>query len=249
MYLAQPARSKNIRRWPYWLVAIIVVLAAGVVYRATAVHYKLLGGRPMPLPVPLEKLPVKIEDWVGEDLYIRSITKDYMEKHFADDFLSRRYVSRSNNAWVDVYIVYCSSRPAGMLGHRPGVCYPANGWVHDSVEQSHFTSQAGHKIPCLINRLHRPAPRVEEIVVLNFYVLNGQVTSNENDFAGLLSRRPSIDRNPARYVAQVQITSALENAVRAAARDMADILLDYFPGRGRKVPVAEYTYTIGGVPE
>ena len=46
--------------------------------------------------------------------------------------------------------------------------------------------------------------------------------------------------NPARYVAQVQISSVFENSVRSATRDIAELVLDYFPDESGKVKAVEY---------
>jgi len=80
----------------------------------------------------------------------------------------------------------------------------------------------------------------QQTVVLNFYILNGQMTADENDFSGPLGRRPNIAGDPARYVAQVQISSVLENFVRTMAKDVTDLVLDYLPDPNGKVRVVEY---------
>jgi hypothetical protein len=116
-----------------------------------------------------------------------------------------------------------------MLGHQPRVCYPGNGWVHDSTEKSQFTTQQGQEISCLIHRFHKPAPAYDEIVVLNFYVVNGQLSIDQKGFSGVFSRRLNLTRNSARYVAQIQISSILENSVRKAAEDMTEFILDFLP--------------------
>jgi hypothetical protein len=78
-------------------------------------------------------------------------------------------------------------------------------------------------------------------VVLNFYILNGQLTASENAFSGPLGRRPNIAGDPARYVAQVQISSVLENSVRTMAKDITDSVLDYLPDETGKVQAVEYS--------
>jgi len=75
---------------------------------------------------------------------------------------------------------------------------------------------------------------------LNFYILNGQITTDENDFSGPFGRRPNIAGDPARYVAQVQISSVLENSIRTAAKDMTDLILDFFPDENGEVRTAGY---------
>jgi hypothetical protein len=85
-----------------------------------------------------------------------------------------------------------------------------------------------------------PAPSYEERIVLNFYIVNGQLTSDESVFSGVGWRTPNIAGDPARYAAQVQISSVLENYVRTAATDMTDLILDYFPNQSDKVKAAEF---------
>lgn len=221
--------------WQAWISAIVLLIASGVIYRLVASHLNLVVKAPIKLPVLLDSFPSRIHYWSGIELPIRTTTREYMERYFADDFLSRRYASTSANIWADVYIVYCSSRPGGILGHRPGVCYPAHGWIHDSTERSRFISRASRQFDCLVHRFHKPAPAYEQIVVLNFYVLNGQITADEDDFSGPFGRRPNLARDPARYVAQVQISSVLENSVRTAAADMSDTILDFLPDKDGQV--------------
>jgi EpsI family protein len=222
-----------------WVFAVILVLLSGIGYRVLASHLKLAVETPINLPVPLSAFPSQVGNWVGKDLPIPNTTKEYMEKHFADDFFSRRYINTSTKAWADVYVVYCSSQPGGILGHQPRVCYPGHGWIHDSTERSQFTSRAGRQIPCLIHRFHKPAPAYDQTVVLNFYILNGQITTDEDSFSGLFGRRPNIAGNPARYVAQVQISSVLENSIRTTAKDMTDLIMDFLPDKDGKVRAAE----------
>jgi hypothetical protein len=226
--------------WFLWTLTILLLVSTGITYRVLASHLKLAADTSIKLPVPLCAFPTKIGDWVGNDLLIPTTTKEYMEKNFADDFFSRRYVNAETNAWADVYVVYCSSLPGGVVGHKPQVCYPAHGWLHDSTEPSQFVSRIGQRVLCLIHRFHKPAPVYDQTVVLNFYILNGRITANEKDFSGFLGRRPNIAGDPARYVAQVQISSVLENSIRAAAADMTDLILDFLPDSNGRVRAKEF---------
>ncbi len=87
----------------------------------------------------------------------------------------------------------------------------------------------------------------EQKVVLNFYILNGQLTADENDFSGPFGRRPNIAGDWARYVAQVQISSTLENSIRTVAKDVTDLVLDYLPNENGKVRAVEYNNIIDDV--
>jgi len=223
---------------------VLLLISSGVAYRVLASRLQLIIDSPISLPVPLSAFPAQIGNWIGKNLTIPNTTKEYMERNFADDFLSRRYVNSTTKDWVDVYVVYCSSRPSGMLGHCPQVCYPGNGWIHDDTEQSQFISRANNQILCLIHRFHKPAPMYGQTVVLNFYIFNGQISTNENDFTRSLSRRPNLTLNPARYVAQVQISSVIENSIRTAAKDMTDLILDFLPDSKGHVRTTAYAENI-----
>ena len=102
-------REKDIGRWWVWILAILLLIGSGVTYRGLASRLKLVLDTPNKLPIPLSDFPTQIGNWVGEDLPIPTTTKEYMEKNFADDFLSRQYINTTTKAWVNVYIVYCSS--------------------------------------------------------------------------------------------------------------------------------------------
>lgn len=213
--------------WVAGILAVILLVAAGFGYRAGAA--RLDDPPAISPPVSLAETPVEVGGWKGQNLEIPTVTVDYMEANFADDYVSRRYTNSSEGAWADVYVVYCSSRPGGLLGHQPMVCFPAHGWIHDETTPSEFTSRSGRRIECLIHRFHKPAPAYRRVVVLSFYILNGQITLRERDFSGLFGRRPNIHGNPARYVAQVQISSVLEHSARALACDLADSVLAILP--------------------
>jgi len=228
-----------------WLLAALLLVSSGIVYRVLASRVQSVVGTPVKLPVPLSKFPYTIGGWSGKEAAISNTTKEYMRRNFADDFLSRRYVNSKTNAWADVFVVYCSSRLAGMLGHRPRVCYPAAGWIHDSTEESLFTSKAGRQIPCTIHRFHKPVATGGSTVVLNFYVLNGRITKDEKEFSGIFDRWPNIAGDPAYYVAQIQVSSVLESYVRAAGGDIADLILDFLPDENGEVKSATLYRLVG----
>jgi hypothetical protein len=225
--------------WFAWILAVLLLVSGGVAYRVSGHKLNLLGEKPTALPVPLSDFPIQFGNWVGSEMSIPTTTREYMERNFADDFFSRRYINSADKIWVDIYVVYCSTKPGGMLGHRPSVCYPANGWLQETTEKSQFTSQKGRQIDCLVQRFRQPAPAIGEVVVLNFYVRNGQITTNESDFEGLLGRKFNIARDSSRYVAQIQISSVLESSVRKAAGEITDIILDFLPDENGEVSAAE----------
>ncbi len=86
----------------------------------------------------------------------------------------------------------------------------------------------------------------QQTVILNFYILNGQITTDEEDFSGPFGRRPNISGDPARYVTQIQISSVLENSIRTAAKDMTERILDFLPDKTGVVKVTSSFSTRSG---
>jgi hypothetical protein len=230
---------------PDYFIVVLALVCAGFAYRAFSSRLNALVGSPVALPISVKLMPKNLAGWRGSDLAIPTTTKKYMERNFADDFISRRYIKGANEAWADLYVVYCSSRPGGILGHRPRVCYPGHGWIHESTTESQFVSARGQEIPCLIHEFHKPAPALDRTVVLNFYVLNGRITTKEDDFSGAGWRRPNMAGDPAKYVAQIQVSSPTENGVRLLARDAADYVLDFLPDPNGNVAVTDAALLTG----
>ena len=236
VFYSIPFRTGKIPVFWVWILAVLLLVSSGITYRVLASRLKLVIDTPVELPVPLSAFPKKIGQWVGKDV---PIPQNIQSVAGNDAFLNRLFMSNLSNDWANVYIAY-TAHPRTMLGHRPQTCYVAGGWVHDSTELTDVTSSAGREFSCLLHRFHRPAPGTEEMVVLNFYIVNGQLTSDEKVFSGVGWRTPNIDGNPARYVTQVQISSVVENSVRSVARDIAELVLDYFPDENGKVRAVEY---------
>ena len=231
---ASPSGAGNARcaGVPGWLtvgLAIVLLVGAGVGYRAGARRLNAIFGNPVKLPLPLSAIPMDIGVWSGKEQPLPTTTKEYMEDNFADDYISRRYFNQDKGIWAGIYVVYCSSRPAGLLGHRPDVCFPANGYARDKATRAEIVTRGGQKIECRMQQFHKRPPDYSETFVLSFYVLNGQFTLSEDEFSGFWGRRPNLSGNLARYVAQVQITAGLDSVARAAAVDLIDEILSFLP--------------------
>jgi EpsI family protein len=213
-----------------FLSSVALLIAAGGLYRVVSGRLGFIVQTPIKLPVPLSGFPYELGSWKGEDLPLSEAVKRAARN---DDYLNRTYINRSTNEHVNVYVAF-TARPRTMFGHRPTVCYPASGWVHDGTVNTEVSSLSGRIIPSLLHRFHRTAPNSDALVVLNFYIVNGELTNDESIFSGIFWRTPNIRGNPARYVAQVQISSVSENSVRAASRDISDLLITFFPRGSRQ---------------
>jgi hypothetical protein len=220
--------------------ACLLLICGGITYRVAASHAKSWVETPVKLPVALSNFPVRVGEWSGKDVPIPANIQRIAGN---DDFLNRLYINESKNQWVNIYIAYCG-RPRNMVGHQPDACYVGGGWIHDYTQPSKVFSSSGLEIPCLIHGFHRPSPETGEIVVMNFYILNGQLTNDESGFSGVGWRTPNIAGDPARYVAQVQISSVLESSVRKAAQEMTDEVLEFLPDENGKVRAAGHVYPV-----
>ncbi len=217
--------GRNIRLQLSWLAAVLSLLLAGVFYRSEARRLEAIGSIPARLPSPLSALPMVIGDWEGRDIEIPELVQKVAAN---DDFVCRLYVNRLTGQWAKLYVGF-SGRPRTMIGHKPTVCYVSAGWVWDNSERSEISCRDGSKIPCLIHRFHQGDSSTGEIVVLNFYVVNGQIHCDESAFSSISWRTPNIGGDCAHYVAQIQIISTLEAFVVTAAADLAVTLVDFFP--------------------
>jgi hypothetical protein len=217
------------------ILSLVAMVACGFAYQIVANHLQKSATTPITLSRPLSSFPTAIGDWTGKDVLL---DENVMHAARNDDFCNRLYTNNDRNRWVNFYIAY-SGRPRTMQGHRPDVCYVGAGWIHGSTIRSDFISRSGRRIPCLIHRFHTPEPRHEELVVLNFYVVNGKPSNDENIFSGMGWRTPNINGTIAGYVAQVQINSVIESTVLAFASDVADAALSFLPDSGEKVKTGE----------
>jgi len=211
-----------------WIMSVLVLLITGVGYQLVASKMNALITVPVKLAVPLAEFPLKIGRWTGKDV---PISETILRIAANDDYFSRLYVDSLTKEWANVYAAY-SARPRTMLGHRPQVCYPANGWIHESTEKTTLISKGYQEILCLIHNFHKLEPgsnETDRITVLNFYIVNGMITDDKSVFYGISWRTPNIAGDPAFYVAQIQISSAFENTVRFLAIDLTDLILEYFP--------------------
>lgn len=206
------------------LVAIAILLGAGYIYHLLQTRLEAERFGEAGPAIPLSELPYRIASWEGKDVPISETALAVADN---DDYLSRSYVDPARRIQATIYIGY-TSEPRRMLGHRPRVCYVGSGWVHDGTIERTLTSSNGLAIPCLVHRFHKPGLDYREIVVLNFYILNGEITSDHKQFSGLRWRRPRTSRSSGDYVAQVQVSSSSEVVAEAATLEFTEAILEHF---------------------
>ncbi|MBI1826307.1 MAG: exosortase-associated EpsI family protein [Planctomycetes bacterium] len=189
----------------FWL---FVLVGVGVGQRWLNRVLNGLPGRPVLLEQPLSTLPKTIEDWMGGDI---AIDTRIMEVAGADDYLARRYVGVSRRDSVGVYVAY-ASRPATMIGRHPDKSFPANGWLTRGAKIVQLMRPGGKKLECRIYYFSREDAHWEGRVVLNYFVLHGRHITDPEEFSGPQWRQPNFARDPAYYVAHVQVVAVASDA-------------------------------------
>ncbi len=182
----------------FWVVAL---LAVGAGQRWLRRAMEASAASPVLLERPLASLPLRVGSWEGVDV---PVDARVLERAANDDYVNRRYVDLTNNRFVDLFVAYTAS-PGAMLGHRPDRCYPANGWRLEEVKAELLQRKVGGELHCLIHRFVREGQQIEGLVVLNYYVLQGQYTTDAEEFSGPRWRRPNLAGDSGFYVAQVQV--------------------------------------------
>lgn len=218
---------------PVVVVWCAILLAVGVLHRWLN-RGELEAATPMVLERPLSNLAMRIGSWEGMDV---PIDQRVLEVAGNDDYVNRRYIDEEAGQFVDFHLAY-TARPANMLGHRPSVCYPAQGWRHQEPHKVSVLLADGTAIDCLMHHFVREQPDYEGLVVLNYYVLQGRPTADWTDFWGPKWRRRNLTHDPNFYVAQVQIAVPVmvpalfergENTVQRFAAIVAPLVRDLLP--------------------
>ena len=206
-------------------IGIIFFILSGVSNRYLSSIFAKDSLKKIVLPVPLSKFPSEIGNWNGKDMELSSAIQQVAGN---DDFVNRSYFNAKENKFVSFYIAY-AGQPRNMLGHRPQICYPGAGWIHESTDTTEFESSSGQVFPCLIHSFRKPLPDSSRVKVLNYYILNGIPTNEESEFNSLSFRIPNVDGKLAHYVAQVQISSTVESNIIEFAQITADTIVKYLP--------------------
>lgn len=216
-----------------FLIGLVLLVLAGIGYRYASVYLEEALSEPIVLEVPLSKFPVEVNGWSGRDV---EIPEEIQKVAGNDDFLNRAYSNKNIDAWVNIYIAF-SARPRTMLGHNPQFCYRGSGWISQEIAEGQIKTVEGKEIDHLLHRFKKDD---EEVYVLNFYILNGEVINSEGGFSGISFKSPNIKGSLARYVAQIQISSKYKPNVEQAAVDIVDTILEFFPDEQGKIHSYKY---------
>ena len=193
------------------VVACVIFLGSGVVYRSLAARLgREIGSVPFPAGSLLQ-LPDRFGGWVGHDA---PFAPEVVEATDTDDHLIRVYVNASTGDSVSLYIAV-GVRFRDLAPHRPEVCYVGSGWTLRDQSEHELVLDAGGVLPCQIHEFSRGVIASERLTVLNHYILDGRYSRDVSALRQIVWRGAT----DVRYVAQVQIAMA-RSPVTGEARDV-----------------------------
>lgn len=183
------------------IAAVVLMLAAGGVYRAVAQAYSRLDRNdPLP-PGTLAKLPMQLGVWQGIDV---PLDPEIVKKTRTDQHVNRLYRHGGKLPPVFAFVAYGVSM-RDLLPHRPEVCYPGAGWTWKSTTKLEIPDAwDGRALQCQVHRFERGMFGAEQVTVLNYYIVDGETCPDVE----LLRGRSARPQTGVHYSAQVQISCA-----------------------------------------
>jgi hypothetical protein len=193
------------------VVASFVMLLFGWVYRTLATQLEGPLTTTVIAPDALEGVPIRIADWVGEDL---PLDEAIVTRTNTDTHINRRY-SRGLES-VSLYIG-CGVRTRDLIMHRPDTCYIGAGWTRTGRSLRELPLCTGSILPCTVFEFSRGALNTtDKIMVLHYYIVDGHYCQSVSEWRYAFWRIG--------YVAQVQVVASLE----ALATDEATRIVSEF---------------------
>ncbi len=208
--------------FPVAVLAAAILVISGAGYRKLAAHYARPSDSVAIPPGTLGGIPLEMGGWMGSD---RSLDERVVNATDTDDHINRVY-QRFGTEAVALFVGY-GVNLRDLAPHRPEVCYPGAGWTHDDTRRITLDIVDARTLTCQIHRFRRGGLVTEKVVVLNYYIVDGQTCPD----VSLLRSRAWKRQGHAAYSAQVQIVCSgemndekAEKLVRDFASDSSSII-------------------------
>jgi EpsI family protein len=203
---------------------IVAAAAAGFMMLVFGVAYRVVAAR-LAAPVEatpiaqevLDRLPLQIGRWKGRDV---PLDKAIIRETDTDALVNRRYVHESGLKSVSFYVA-AGVRTRDLMPHRPEVCYTGSGWTLVERHAQELSLSDAGKLPCNVFQFSRGALSMQKVVVLYYYIVDGQY------YADVSSLRSKAWRGSGAvgYVAQVEIVALITQTLSS---DSAEKLVSEF---------------------
>jgi len=129
----------------------------------------------IPAHEPLDKFPLQLAAWSGEDLPIPDETRKVLR---TDDLLLRQYVRLdAEEPPVDLFIAYFPTQRTGVTYHSPRNCLPDSGWAEIQPREPVPLSGSGFQ-PFVANQ-YVVAKGPDRLLVVYWYLAHGEAIASE----------------------------------------------------------------------
>lgn len=202
--------------------AIVMMFVFGLVYRTISARLNSSGISPIPSGT-LDKLPMQIGDWTGRD---EPLSEAVIEATDTDAHISRSY--SKDNAMEGVWLYIAAGRRArDLMPHRPEVCYIGAGWTRISSSPKDLLLDNGVTLPCSIFQFARGALTSQKVLVLDYYLVDGQFCRDISLLRSKIWRGSGI----VRYVVQIQIVATIttERTADSVMKMVGDFAVESAP--------------------
>ena len=191
------------------LTASILMLVFGVAYRVVAARLAAPVNTTLLSPEALQRFPLQIGDWAGREA---PMDEEIVRATDTDAHISRTYSRHNASEHVSLYVAY-GVRARDLMPHRPEVCYTGSGWTLIDRGDVDLPLSDGMKLPCNTFQFSRGSLQTEKVVLLNYYLVDGQYSRD----VSLLRSKAWRGSGTVGYVAQVQIITSVTQARTARA--------------------------------
>jgi len=202
------------------VVAGFLMFVSTVAYRVLAAHLEAPVNSTPISPDALERLPLQIGDWMGQEV---PLDEAVVLATDTDAHINRRY-SRHNGSESILLYVACGVKVRDLMPHRPEVCYTGAGWTLIDKRSMELPLSDGMKLPCNVLQFSRGTLNTKKVVVLDYYIVDGQYCRD----VSLLRSKAWRGSGTVRYVAQIQIAASTTSnlAADSAARIISDFAVE-----------------------
>ena len=211
------------------LAASIAMCFFGIGYRVVAARLAAPGAIEPISPDVLQQFPMQFGDWTGQE---SPLDEAVVRATDTDAHISRNYARQGGSDSIWFYIA-CGVRIRDLEPHRPEVCYTGSGWTRGGKQSIELPLGDAMKLPCNVERFSKGMLNKEEIVVLHYYIVDGEYSPD----VSLLRSKAVLGSGTIRYVAQVQVVASVapglpfnsaEDSVRDFAMDSAFYVSELF---------------------
>lgn len=189
--------------------ASVLMFVFGLGYRVVAARLESPIGGPPISPDALARFPRQIGDWTGEDI---ALDEAIVRQTDTDAHVNRRY-SRPGGLEAVSFYVASGVKARDLMPHRPEVCYTGAGWTLADRQSVELPLSDSTKLPCNVMQFSRGALNAQQVVVLDYYLVDGQYCAD----VSLLRSKAWRGQGSVRYVAQVQIVAPITETRKAQA--------------------------------